>query len=82
MARENATTIEHSGRVAIKEENEKISLEGIMPSLIGTSKKQLLSLINDTQYKITIHGDGYVYKQSPDAGNSLNKGDRIELYLK
>jgi len=83
MTRENATTIEHSGKVAIRgEKDEKLSLDGLMPNLIGTSKKKLLPLINSSKYKIVLSGDGYVYKQRPEAGVSLKEGDRIELYLK
>lgn len=82
MARENATTIEHSGKIRLDDSNEILELGDMMPSLIGKSKKQLLHIIKNTEYKVNIQGDGYVYKQNPEAGVALKKGQRIELYLK
>ncbi len=82
MSRENATTIEHSGKVVIDASGEDIVIEDIMPDLSGKSKKQLLGLMKNQKYKIIINGDGYLYKQLPVAGTHLSSGDRIELYLK
>jgi len=82
MARDNATTIEHSGKIKVNDSNEVVELGNIMPSLIGKSKKQLLHIIKKNEYKVDIKGDGYVYKQIPEAGSALKKGQRIELYLK
>ena len=82
MARENATTIEHSGRVLVDFSVEDVSIEDVMPNLLGKSKKQLIKLLENKKYKIVLDGDGYLYKQKPSAGTALSDGDRIELYLK
>lgn len=82
FSRSNAQTIEHTGKIAIEDEKEQLLIDSVMPNLIGKSKKQMLSLLKNTKYKISINGDGYVYRQFPSEGSSLNAGDKIELYLK
>ena len=82
MARENAPSVEHSGKVIIKNEEADVQIKDIMPSLIGKSKKQLLNIIREKKYKIILHGDGYIYKQTPRSGTRLKEGDEIELYLR
>lgn len=82
MSRDNATTIEHSGKVAFEQTSEVVKIDGIMPNLIGKSKKQLLNVIKEKKYKIVLKGDGYIYEQLPKEGAILHLGDVIELYLK
>lgn len=82
MARENAPSVEHSGKVIIKNEEEDVQIKDIMPSLIGKSKKQLLSVLKEKRYKIILNGDGYIYQQTPKSGTHLKEGDEIELYLR
>lgn len=82
MARENAPSVEHSGKVVIKTEEENVQIKDIMPSLIGKSKKQLLNVLKEKRYKIVLNGDGYIYKQTPKSGTRLKEGDEIELYLR
>jgi len=82
MARENAPSVEHSGKIVIKNEEENVEIKDVMPSLIGKSKRQLLNVIKDKRYKIILNGEGYVYKQTPKSGTHLKEGDEIELYLR
>ena len=82
MARENAPTVEHSGKVVIKTEEEDVKIKDVMPNLIGKSKKQLLNILKEKKYKIILNGDGYIYQQTPKSGTHLKEGDEIELYLR
>ena len=81
LARENAPTVEHTGRIPISE-TEPIILKDTMPHLIGVPKKLLLNLVMQTQYNVKINGDGYVVSQEPPAGTILKEGMNIELHLK
>lgn len=82
MARENAPSMEHSGKIIIKNEEESVQINDIMPSLIGKSKKQLLNVLKEKRYKIILNGDGYIYQQTPKSGTRLKEGQEIELYLR
>ncbi len=81
LARENAPTVEHTGKVAITE-NEPIELGDTMPNLIGVPKRLLLKIIVQDNYTVKINGDGYVVSQSPEPGTPLEKGMTIKLNLK
>jgi len=80
LARENAPTVEHTGRVPISG-TKQIVLKDKMPDLTGTPKKLLLGLLMQNQYIVRINGDGYVVSQEPPAGTPLKKGMKIELNL-
>ncbi|MGP1438143.1 MAG: penicillin-binding protein [Treponema sp.] len=82
MARENAQTVEHSGKVVITQTEEDVQIMEIMPNLIGKSKRQLLNALKEKKYKIILNGDGYIYQQTPKAGTKLEQGETIELYLR
>ncbi|MGP1521394.1 MAG: penicillin-binding protein [Treponema sp.] len=82
MARENAPSLEHSGKIVIKNDEENVKINDVMPSLIGKSKKQLLDVLKEKRYKIILNGDGYIYQQTPKSGTKLKEGDKIELYLR
>ena len=82
MSRENASTVEHSGKVVIAPQEENVQIKDIMPNLIGKSKKQLLNVLKEKKYKIILNGDGYIYQQKPQSGTHLKEGQEIELYLR
>ncbi len=80
LARENAPTVEHTGKVHISE-NEPVVLGETMPDLIGVPKRLLLNILLQNEYNVKINGDGYVVSQEPEAGTPLTKGCNIELNL-
>ena len=82
MSRENASTVEHSGKIVITPQEENVQIKDIMPNLIGKSKKQLLNVLKEKKYKIILNGDGYIYQQKPQSGTHLKEGQEIELYLR
>lgn len=80
LARENAPTVEHTGRIPISE-NKPVVLKDKMPDLTGVPKKLLLELLLQKDFSVKITGDGYVVSQSPPPGTPLKKGMKIELNL-
>lgn len=80
LARENAPTVEHTGRISVSE-NKPIVLKTRMPDLTGVPKRLLLDMLLQKQYSVKINGDGYVVSQTPPAGTILQKGMTIELNL-
>ena len=80
LARENAPTVEHTGRIPVSE-NKPIVLKTKMPDLTGVPKRLLLDMLLQKQYSVKINGDGYVVSQTPPAGTVLQKGMTIELNL-
>ena len=80
LARENAPTVEHTGRIPVSE-TRPIVLKGVMPNLTGVPKKLLLDMLLQKDYSVKINGDGYVVSQMPPAGTVLQKGMKIELNL-
>ncbi|UTC63495.1 transpeptidase family protein [Treponema sp. OMZ 787] len=80
LARENAPTVEHTGRIPISE-NKPVVLKDKMPDLTGVPKKLLLELLLQKDFAVKITGDGYVTSQTPPPGTPLKKGMKIELNL-
>ena len=80
LARENAPTVEHTGRIPISE-NKPVDLKDKMPDLTGVPKKLLLELLLQKDVSVKITGDGYVVSQTPPPGTPLKKGMKIELNL-
>ena len=80
LARENAPTVEHTGRIPISE-NKPVVLKDKMPDLTGVPKKLLLELLLQKDFSVKITGDGYVVSQTPPPGTPLKKGMKIELNL-
>lgn len=80
LERENAPTVGHTGRVAVKNTSQ-IIIKNKMPDLTGTSKRQLLKLVTEGRFKIVLKGEGYVSAQYPPPGAPIKEGERIELLL-
>lgn len=80
LARENAPTVEHTGRIPISD-NKPVVLKDKMPDLTGVPKKLLLELLLQKDFSVKITGDGYVVSQTPPPGTPLKKGMKIELNL-
>ena len=80
LARENATAIEHSGRIDIANDT-PISIGNTLPDFTGFSKRQLLPLLGRTDIQIKISGDGWVTSQNPPPGTPVTQDMEIELFL-
>lgn len=80
--------MEGRGWVSIKEgetglTGENMTIEpGVMPDIIGMGLKDALFLLENEGYVVTFDGSGKIYKQIPQKGTPLNKGDRVTIYLK
>ena len=55
--------------------------KGIVPNLNGLSAKDALFLLENSGFHVKLFGMGSVKKQSIDAGQKFNKGDKITLIL-
>ena len=55
--------------------------KGIVPNLNGLSAKDALYLLENSGFHVKIVGMGSVKKQSLEAGQKFNKGDKITLIL-
>jgi cell division protein FtsI (penicillin-binding protein 3) len=80
MARLNATSLEHSGKIKIYSEN-PTTLKDVIPDFTGTPKRLLMNLLNRKDMDVSITGDGYVVSQYPEPGTPITKGMILELYL-
>lgn len=73
---------EDSTRVTLSETNiEGLLKKGVMPNLNGLSAKDALYLLENNGFHVKIFGMGSVKKQSIEAGQKFNKGDKITLIL-
>lgn len=55
--------------------------KGIVPNLNGLSAKDALYLLENSGFNVKIYGMGSVRKQSIEAGQKFNRGDKITLIL-
>lgn len=55
--------------------------KGIVPNLNGLSAKDALFLLENSGFHVKLQGMGSVKKQSIEAGQRFNKGDKITLIL-
>ena len=55
--------------------------KGIVPNLNGLSAKDALYLLENSGFHVKLYGMGSVKKQSIEAGQKFNKGDKITLIL-
>jgi cell division protein FtsI (penicillin-binding protein 3) len=53
----------------------------IVPNVVGMSAKDALYLLENSGLHVKLQGFGSVKKQSKEAGQKFNKGDKIELVL-
>lgn len=71
-----------SARVTLTPYNvESLLKKGIVPNLQGLSAKDALYLLENNGLNVKISGMGTVKKQSIEAGQKFNKGDKIVLIL-
>lgn len=71
-----------STRISLQSNNLESQLKkGIVPNLNGLSAKDALFLLENSGFHVKLVGMGSVKKQSIDAGQKFNKGDKITLIL-
>ena len=72
--------VEHTGTITVPRRPPP-SIGTFMPDLSGYSKREILPLLADTRFTITIEGEGWVSGQSPAPGTDLAEGAVIRLLL-
>ncbi len=71
-----------SSKVVMAETNIESQLrKRIMPNVLGMSAKDALFLLENSGLHVKVQGFGSVKKQSKEAGQKFNKGEKIELVL-
>lgn len=71
-----------STRISLQASNLESQLKkGIVPNLNGLSAKDALYLLENSGFHVKLYGIGSVKKQSIEAGQKFNKGDKITLIL-
>lgn len=71
-----------SSRISLQTNNLESQLKkGIVPNLNGLSAKDALFLLENSGFHVKLFGIGSVKKQSIEAGQKFNKGDKITLIL-
>jgi cell division protein FtsI (penicillin-binding protein 3) len=71
-----------STRISLQTNNLESQLKkGIVPNLNGLSAKDALFLLENSGFHVKLYGMGSVKKQSIEAGQKFNKGDKITLIL-
>lgn len=71
-----------STRISLQTNNIESQLKkGIVPNLNGLSAKDALFLLENSGFHVKLFGIGAVKKQSIEAGQKFNKGDKITLIL-
>lgn len=71
-----------SSKVVLQSINlESLLKKGIVPNLNGLSAKDALYLLENSGFHVKLMGMGSVKKQSIEAGQKFNKGDKITLIL-
>jgi cell division protein FtsI (penicillin-binding protein 3) len=80
LARPNAASFIHTGTIYVPPEKE-VTIGDTMPDLTGTAKRLLTPLLERSDLRILIHGDGYVARQVPPPGTPITENMAIELYL-
>ena len=71
-----------STKIVLQTSNLESQLKkGIVPNLNGLSAKDALFLLENSGFHVKLFGIGSVKKQSIEAGQKFNKGDKITLIL-
>ena len=69
-------------RIWLNEDNaEKLANNDNIPSFIGIGKREAIRIAETKKMKIRIHGNGFVQRQDPIAGEKYESNDEIRLFL-
>ncbi len=80
LSRGSAASLAHSGRISIAS-GEQVVIGATVPNFTGLPKRQLLPLLNRTDIRLKITGDGWVQSQTPEPGTPVTENMEIELFL-
>ena len=80
MQRDRAVSVTHSGKITIPQ-NKPITISKYVPDFSGYPKKMLMPLLNRSDIKFIIKGDGRVVSQNPPPGSPVTENMIIELNL-
>lgn len=80
MSRGGAASIKHNGVVSVTQQK-AIDVNNVVPDFTGTSKKELLRLMERSNLRLNINGNGWVTSQNPEPGTPLSENMIIELNL-
>jgi cell division protein FtsI (penicillin-binding protein 3) len=80
MSRGGAASLAHSGRIFIKNPD-PIVLGQLLPDFTGMSKRDLLPLLDRSDLKVQLNGNGWVVSQTPPAGTPVTENMSIEFNL-
>ncbi|MCX7027584.1 MAG: penicillin-binding protein [Spirochaetes bacterium] len=81
LNRGKTPTVVHNGDVSLPLVR-RANIGLTMPDLAGYSKRELLPLLERSDLKVIIEGEGYVRSQKPLPGESVNDGSTIYFRLK
>jgi len=80
MSRGGAASLEHNGVIRIPQ-SKNIEIKDTVPDFTGKSKKELFGLMEHTNIKLNINGNGWVTSQNPEPGTPVTENMVIELNL-
>lgn len=80
MKRSGAVSVTHPGQIILPP-NQMIDIGETIPDFTGVPKRSLTPLLNRTDLKVTIKGDGWVVSQNPRPGTPVTENMVIELTL-
>jgi cell division protein FtsI (penicillin-binding protein 3) len=80
IPREGTRTVKGPSEVAVTVPR-PVEISSVMPDLLGTPKRLLLPLLLRKDVSVSIRGSGFVVKQDPPPGTSIQNGMKITLEL-
>ena len=80
MQRDRAVSVTHSGKITIPQ-TKPIAIKDYVPDFTDCPKRKLLPLLNRSDIKFIIKGDGHVVSQNPPPGSPVTENMIIELTL-
>jgi len=70
--------LQHSGRLRLPSV-QPVAIGDRMPDLTGTAKRSLLPLLEREDLQVVFVGEGYVVRQSPPPGETVQEGMTLRL---
>ncbi|MBQ9630892.1 MAG: PASTA domain-containing protein, partial [Treponema sp.] len=80
LSRGGAESLLHSGKITISP-NRALRIGQTLPDFTGFSKRELLPLLEDSNLRIQLNGNGWVTRQTPQAGTLITENMIVELTL-
>ena len=80
MQRDRAVSVTHSGKITIPQ-TKPIVIKDYVPDFMDCPKRKLIPLLNRSDIKFIIKGDGHVVSQNPPPGTPVTENMIIELTL-